>query len=63
MDVDPRFKNDYQRRVYYEIMMIKQKKFAIHKQIDVEHLKDNAHIYPGVYDALGRLGIIPAQVQ
>ena len=39
--------------------MDKAKKFAPHKQINVEHLRDNAHIYPGVYDALGRLGIIP----
>src|SRR4051812_11096172 len=40
-------------------MMAKSKKFAPHKQINVELLRDNAHIYPGVYDALGRLGIIP----
>src|SRR4051812_22722779 len=40
-------------------MMTKGKKFASHKKINVDHLRDNAHIYPGVYDALGRLGIIP----
>ena len=40
-------------------MMAKSKNFAPHKQINVEHLRDNDQIYPGVYDALGRLGIIP----
>lgn len=56
--IDPRFKNEYQHRVYYELLMTKGKKFAPHKQVNVEHLRDNSHIYPTVYDALGRLGLI-----
>ena len=59
LGMDPRFCNLYQNRVFHELLMAKQKKFAPHKQINVDHLRDNAHIYPGVYDALGRLGLIP----
>ena len=57
--MDPRFRNLYQLRIFNELMKTKVKKFAPHKQINVEHLRDNSHIYPGVYDALGRLGILP----
>ena len=57
--IDPRFKNDFQHRVFSELIMTKKTKFAPHKQINVESLRDNAHIYPGVYHALGRLGLIP----
>ena len=59
LGADPRFRNVFQARIFNELMMAKSKKFAPHKQINVEHLRDNAHIYPGVYDALGRLGLIP----
>ena len=57
--VDPRFKNDFQHRVFSELIMTKKNKFAPHKQINVEALRDNDHTYPGVYSALGRLGLIP----
>ena len=59
MGVDPRFKNEFQHRVYYEVLLTKNKKFAPHKQVNAESLWDNDHIYPGVYAALGRLGLIP----
>ena len=39
--------------------MTKGKKFAPHKQVNVECLRDNNHLYPGVYAAIGRLGLIP----
>src|SRR4051812_6899807 len=59
LGMDLRFRNLYQHCIFHELMMAKAKKFAPHKKINVEHLRDNAHLYPGVYDALGRLGIIP----
>src|SRR4051812_10631561 len=59
LGADPRFRNIYKHRIFTELLMAKSKKFAPHKQINVEHLRDNAHIYPRVYHALGRLGIIP----
>ena len=47
MGVDPRFKNELPApHVYYELLMTKGKKFAPHKQVNVESLRDNAHIYP-----------------
>jgi hypothetical protein len=39
--------------------MIKGKKFAPYKQVNVESLCDNDHLYPGVYATIGRLGLIP----
>ena len=39
--------------------MTKSKKFAPHKQVNTESLHDNDHLYPDVYSALGRLGLIP----
>ena len=59
MGVDPRFKNEFQQRVYHELLMTKSKKFAPHKQVNTESLRDNDHLYPGVYSALGRQGLIP----
>ena len=59
LGVDPRFRNDFQQRVYHELLMTKSKKFAPHKQANTESLRDNDHLYPGVYSALGRLGLIP----
>ena len=53
MGVDPRFKNEFQQRVYHELLMTKSKKFAPHKQVNTESLRDNDHLYPGVYSALG----------
>ena len=59
MGMDPRFKNGFQQRIYHELLMTKSKKFAPHKQVNTESLRDNDHLYPGVYSALGRLGLIP----
>lgn len=56
--MDPRFKNEFQQRVYHKLLMTKSKKFAPHKQVNTESLRDNDHLYPGVYSALGRLGLI-----
>lgn len=39
--------------------MLKGKKFSPHKQVNAEHLWENSHICPDVYDALGRLGLLP----
>lgn len=39
--------------------MSKVKKFAHHKQINVDVLRDNSHVYPKVYDALNALDLIP----
>ena len=47
MGVDPRFKNEFQQRVYHELLMTKSKKFAPHKQVNTESLRDNDHLYPG----------------
>ena len=38
LDMDLRFRNLYQHRVFHELMMANQKKFAPHKQINVDHL-------------------------
>ena len=59
LGVDPRFKNEFQQRVYHELLMTKAKKFAPHKQVNVECLWDNDHLYPGIYSAIGRLGLLP----
>lgn len=40
-------------------MSTKKNKFASFKQVDVGHLQENAHIFPGAYDALDKLGLIP----
>ena len=58
MGMDPHFKNGFQQRIYHELLMTKSKKFAPHKQVNTESLRDNDHLYPGVYSALGRLGLI-----
>ena len=58
LGVDPRFSNDFNQRVYHELLMTKPNKFAPHKQVNTESLRDNDHLYPGVYSALGRLGLI-----
>ena len=59
LGVDPQFKNDFQQRVYHELLITKMKKFTPHKQVNTESLHDNDHLYPGMYSALGRLGLIP----
>ena len=59
MGMDPRFKNGFQQRIYHELLMTKSKKFAPHKKVNTESLHNNDHLYPGVYSALGRLGLIP----
>lgn len=56
---DDRFKTVFQYNVYHQLMAIKKTRFAPFKQVDVGHLQENAHLYPGVFDALVSLGLIP----
>lgn len=47
------------KRVLVEILLTKKDKFAHHKDVDAVELQNNAHVYPGVYQALDDMGLIP----
>ena len=44
---DERFKNTLQFNVYHQLMVVKKTKFAAQKQVDVQYLQENSHLYPG----------------